>query len=109
MLSPMMLSMARQSGRERRGHQDEKRIPVDGKVVVTRTRDGGKSFQTLNQGLPQEHAYDLVFRHALAIDGSVDCFAFGSATGSLWVSEDQGDSWQTICANLPPVHCVRFG
>jgi hypothetical protein len=89
--------------------KDEKRIPVDGKVVVTRTRDAGKSFETLTKGLPQEHAYDLVFRHALDIDRSGNRLAFGSTTGSLWVSEDQGDSWQTISTNLPPVYCVRFG
>lgn len=89
--------------------KDEKRIPVDGKVVVTRTRDGGRTFETLRNGLPQEHAYDLVFRHALDIDGSGDRLAFGSTTGSLWISEDQGDSWQTVSANLPPVYCVRFG
>jgi photosystem II stability/assembly factor-like uncharacterized protein len=89
--------------------KDEKRIPVDGKVVVTRTRDGGKSFQTLRNGLPQEHAYDLVFRHALDIDGTGNRLAFGSTTGSLWVSEDQGDTWQTVSTNLPPVYCVRFG
>jgi photosystem II stability/assembly factor-like uncharacterized protein len=88
--------------------KDEKRIPVDGKVVVTRTRDGGKTFDTLSRGLPQEHAYDLVYRHALDIDASGDRLAFGSTTGSLWVSEDQGDSWQTVSAHLPPVYCVRF-
>ena len=50
------------------GIKDEKRYPVDGKLVVTRTRDGGKSFDVLSNGLPQEHAYDIVFRHALAGD-----------------------------------------
>ncbi len=88
--------------------KDEKRVPVDGKVVVTRTRDGGKTFETLTKGLPQEHAYDLVYRHALDIDASGNRLAFGSTTGSVWVSEDQGDTWQTISANLPPVYCVRF-
>ena len=88
--------------------KDEKRIPVDGKVVVTRTRDGGKSFDVLSDGLPQEHAYDLVFRHALDIDTAGDRLAFGSTTGSLWVSENQGDSWQAVSTHLPPVHCVRF-
>jgi photosystem II stability/assembly factor-like uncharacterized protein len=88
--------------------KDEKRIPVDGKVVVTRTRDGGKTFETLSRGLPQEHAYDLVFRHALDVDDSGNRLVFGSTTGSLWVSEDQGESWHTVSANLPPVHCARF-
>ena len=90
------------------GIKDEKRIPVDGKLVVTRTRDGGKSFDVLRNGLPQEHAYDLVFRHALAIDDTGDRLAFGSTTGGLWVTEDQGDSWQMVSHTLPPVHAVRF-
>ena len=48
--------------------KDEKRIPREGKLVVTRTRDGGKSFDVLTKGLPQSHAYDIVYRHALALD-----------------------------------------
>jgi hypothetical protein len=47
--------------------KDEKRIPREGKLVVTRTRDGGKSFEVLSKGLPQSHAYDVVYRHALEI------------------------------------------
>lgn len=88
--------------------KDEHRIPVEGKVVVTRTRDGGESFEVLRNGLPQENAYDLVFRHALDVDGSGDRLAFGSTTGSLWVTEDQGDHWQCVSTHLPPVYCVRF-
>lgn len=88
--------------------KDEKRYPVDGRVVVNRTRDGGKTFETLTRGLPQEHAYDLVYRHALDIDETGDRLAFGSTTGSLWISEDSGDSWQTLSSNLPPIYAVRF-
>jgi len=88
--------------------KDEKRYPADGRVVVNRTRDGGSTFQILGDGLPGEHAYDLVFRHALDVDESGDRLAFGSTTGSLWVSENGGDSWETVSTHLPPVHAVRF-
>lgn len=88
--------------------KDEQRIPVDGAVVVARTRDGGRSFDVLRSGLPQEHAYDLVFRHALDVDASGEVLAFGSTTGSLWLSEDAGDSWTTLSSHLPPVYAVRF-
>lgn len=88
--------------------KDERRLPVDGKVVVTRTRDGGKTFDVLCKGLPQEHAYDLVYRHALAADDTGDRLAMGSTTGGLWVSEDQGDRWESLPVRLPPVHAVRF-
>ncbi len=90
------------------GIKDEKRIPVDGALVVTRTRDGGKTFKSLKKGLPQKHAYDLVFRHGLAIDETGKKLAMGSTTGGVWVSEDQGDSWQMVSHTLPPVYAVRF-
>ena len=88
--------------------KDERRIPVDGKVVVARTRDGGKSFDVLRNGLPQNDAYDLVLRHALAIDGSGERLAFGSSTGGVWISEDQGDRWAMLDARLPQVYAVTF-
>ena len=89
--------------------KDECRVPVDAKLVVARTRDGGKTFDVLRQGLPQEHAYDLVYRHCLDVDASGEQLAFGSTTGGLWFSEDQGDSWRCLSTQLPPIHCVRFG
>jgi len=88
--------------------KDEKRIPRDGRLVVMRTRDGAKSFDILSKGLPQSHSYDVVYRHALAIDGTGDRLGFGSTTGGLWVSEDQGDSWVCITHTLPPIYAVRF-
>ncbi len=89
--------------------KDESRIPVDGKLVVTRTRNGGKTFDILRAGLPQEHAYDLIYRHGLDVDSSGECLVLGSTTGGLWISENQGDSWQNLSTHLPPIYCVRFG
>jgi hypothetical protein len=83
-------------------------VPVDARLVVSRTRDGGPSFAVLGRGLPDEPAYDLVYRHALDVADDGERLAFGSTTGSLWVSEDQGDSWQSVSKHLPPVLCVRF-
>ena len=88
--------------------KDERRVPVDGRLVVTRTRDGGATFDVLSQGLPQSHAYDVVYRHALAIDESGDRLAFATTTGGLYVTEDQGDHWRVITHTLPPAHAVRF-
>jgi photosystem II stability/assembly factor-like uncharacterized protein len=88
--------------------KDERRVPVDGKVVVARTRDGGESFDVLREGLPQEHAYDVVYRHGMDVDKSGERLAMGSTTGSLWLSEDQGDSFRTLSTQLPPIYSVRF-
>lgn len=89
--------------------KDECRIPVDARLIATRTRDGGRSFETLDNGLPQEPAYDLVYRHGLAVDTSGERLAMGSTTGGLWVSENGGARWQCLSAHLPPIYCVRFG
>ena len=88
--------------------KDERRIAVDAAVGIARTRDGGKSFEVLRRGLPQRHAYDLVWRHALDVDATGEILAFGSTTGGLWISEDSGDSWTALDARLPPVAVVRF-
>ncbi len=87
--------------------KDENRIPVNAALAVTRTRDGGRSFSVLREGLPAP-SYDLIYRHGLDVDGSGERLVFGSTTGGLWVSENQGDTWQCVCAHLPPVYAVRF-
>jgi hypothetical protein len=89
--------------------KDECRVPVDAKLVVARTRDGGRSFDVLREGLPQANAFDLIYRHGLALDESGERLAIGSTTGNLWLSENGGDSWQLVAGNLPPIACVRFG
>jgi hypothetical protein len=88
--------------------KDEQRYPIDAQLMVLRTRDGGRTFDALRDGLPQEHAYDLGYRHGLDVDASGDRLAFGSTTGNLWLSEDGGDAWQNVSVHLPPIYAVRF-
>ncbi len=38
----------------------------------------------------------------------VFALAFGSTTGNLFISEDSGDSWTCIHANLPPIYGVEI-
>ena len=71
--------------------------------------DGGKSFTTFSAGLPQEHAYDLIYRHGLEVDEGGERLAMASTTGGLWFSDDGGGSWTGVSARLPPVYAVRFG
>jgi len=84
------------------------RIPVDGRMVVLRTDDGGRSFRAFGDGLPASHAYHLVYRHALDVDASGQVLAMGSTTGGLWVSADAGEHWQELSRDLPPLATVRF-
>jgi len=89
------------------GKSDAQRTTIDGKLFVARTRDAGQTWQALRSGLPQECAYDVVYRHALAVQAGV--VAFGSTTGNLYLSENEGDTFVSVAHNLPPIYSVRFG
>lgn len=85
---------------------DEYRMAIERTLYVCRTEDGGKTWQTLRNGLPQTNAYDVTFRHALDISG--DRLAFGTTTGNVYVSDDRGDSWTCVGNNFAPIYSVRF-
>jgi len=85
---------------------DQERMSLDGGLFVARTTDGGATWQTFREGLPQEHAYDVIYRHALDARGDRVCF--GTTTGNLYISENRGESWSCLGSNLPPIHSVRF-
>lgn len=89
--------------------KDMTRMPVDAALCVTRTRDGGQTFEALRAGLPQQHCYDLIYRHGLAVDDAGEQLLMGSTTGGVWASGDGGDSWQTVSLTLPPVYAVKLG
>jgi hypothetical protein len=88
--------------------KDELRVPRDGALTVTRTRDGGKTWDTLRSGLPQRDAYDLIYRHALDVDANGRQLVMGSTTGSLWVSDNAGEDWRLVNAHLPPVYALSL-
>jgi hypothetical protein len=88
---------------------DQCRVPRDGALVVNRTRDGGASFETLRDGLPQADCYDLVYRHGLVVADDGASLLMGSTSGGLWASGDAGQRWRTISLTLPPIYALRFG
>lgn len=87
---------------------DTHRYPVDGRMVVTRTDDGGASFSTLAQGLPQSNAYHLVYRHGLELAPDQQTLAMASTTGGLWIGQDAGARWHCISKDLPPVAALAW-
>ncbi len=91
------------------GVKDECRVPVDGKLIVNKTIDSGKTFFAMCDGLPQTPSYDLVYRHALDVDETGARLAMGSTTGNLWASDDGGQKWRALSRHLPPVSQVAFG
>ena len=85
---------------------DSARMAIDEGLFVARTQDGGQTWQTFRDGLPQTAAHDIVLRHAL--DAADDCVCFGSTTGNVYLSEDRGEHWHCLGNNFPPVYSVRF-
>jgi hypothetical protein len=87
---------------------DQGRFVPDGKPAVWRTHDRGASWIRSDSGLPNEHAYLTVLREAMARD-TLDPvgITFGTETGQLWQSVDEGVSWRQITDALPEIWAVE--
>ena len=84
------------------------RTMPDGEAAVWRTRDAGSSWQKLTNGLPSRNAYLGVLRAAMTIDGhDSPGLYFGTSTGQLFASTDEGDSWSELAGYLPPIWSVE--
>ena len=80
----------------------------DGEAAVWRTSDAGSTWRRLTNGLPQQNAYLGVLRAAMTIDGhDVPGLYFGTSTGQLFGSADEGESWNEIASYLPPIWSVE--
>ncbi len=83
---------------------DEYRMPVDGKLRVYRSRDGGKNWEGLGEGLPGTPTYAGVLRGAMAVDGENPCGVyFGTTSGQAFASADCGDTWRPLPCTLPRI------
>lgn len=84
------------------------RAMPEGHASVWRTRDAGSTWQRLDRGLPQHDAHLGVLREGLAIDGlDVPGLYFGTSTGQVFASNDEGDSWSEIASYLPGISSVE--
>jgi photosystem II stability/assembly factor-like uncharacterized protein len=87
---------------------DEYRIPPDAACRVYRSDDAGGSWTALTEGLPQQRFYPTVLRDAMGVDDApVPGVYFGTRSGEVFASPDEGEHWQQIAAHLPDVLCVR--
>ena len=73
-------------------------------VYRKNVRDTGP-FERCTDGLP-EWIVNNVDTACLAASGSQ--VAFGTSAGSVFTSDDQGNSWQLVAEGLPAVRCLAF-
>jgi photosystem II stability/assembly factor-like uncharacterized protein len=84
------------------------RMMPEGKAAVWRTRDAGGSWQRLDRGLPQQDAQLGVLRHGMVIDTyDTPGLYFGTSTGQVFATADEGDSWTEIASYLPAISSVE--
>jgi len=78
-----------------------------GQFAVCRTRDAGKSWQRLADGLPGPGDYQSVYREGLDTDGlDPEGVYVGTSNGQVFASADGGDHWRRLPGTLPPVLSV---
>ena len=84
------------------------RTSPDGKPAVYSTRNGGKTWQRLDAGLPESQAWWTVKRQAMTGDmqDAVGLY-FGTTSGELWMSRNEGEKWRCIAQHLPEIYAVE--
>ncbi|SHI86940.1 WD40/YVTN/BNR-like repeat-containing protein [Wenxinia saemankumensis] len=84
------------------------RFPPEAKAAIWKSTDGGQSWAAKRQGLPQDGCYFTVLRQAMAVgEGEPAGVFFGTNSGSIFASRDEGESWDEIARHLPTVLSVE--
>ena len=72
------------------------------------TRNGGKTWRSAAAGLPEGQAWWTVKRQAMTSDVNDPVgLYFGTTSGELWASRDEGEKWDCIAAHLPEIYAVE--
>ncbi|MEC9367749.1 MAG: sialidase family protein [Pseudomonadota bacterium] len=84
------------------------RYVPEAKAAVWKTTDAGKSWKAMRKGLPQKNVYFGVLRQAMATDPlSPAGVYFGTSSGSLYASPDEGRSWDCIAEHMPTITSIE--
>lgn len=84
------------------------RTSVGGRPAVFRTSDAGCSWERQDDGMPEEQCWWTVKRQAMCADSwdPVGLY-FGTTSGEIWASRDEGDEWRRIAEHLPQIYAIE--
>jgi hypothetical protein len=84
------------------------RVSPGGKPAAYRSVNGGKTWQRQAGGLPKAQTWWTVKRQAMTADQaqSVGIY-FGTTSGEVWGSRDEGRTWKCLAAHLPEIYAVE--
>ena len=72
------------------------------------TRNGGKTWQRQDAGMPKTQGWWTVKRQCMTADvGDPVGLYFGTTSGELWMSRDEGRKWICIVQHLPEIYAVE--
>jgi len=84
------------------------RTSPDGRPAAYVTRDAGRTWQRLDQGLPDSQAWWTVKRQAMTVDAlAAPALYLGTTSGELWIGHDEGAHWSNIARHLPEIYAVE--
>jgi hypothetical protein len=84
------------------------RTAPGGRPAVYRSRDAGKTWKRQDQGLPKSQAWWTVKRQAMTIDARDPAgIYFGTTSGEVWASRDEGRSFRCVARHLPHIYAVE--
>ncbi|HEX6077467.1 MAG TPA: exo-alpha-sialidase [Micromonosporaceae bacterium] len=87
---------------------DARRFPPDLRARVYRSEDAGRTWTGFDKGLPTAPFYSAVMRDAMCCDNADPAGVyFGTRSGEVYASADEGETWQQVAAHLPDVLSVR--
>ena len=90
------------------GTQVWPRVSPDGKPAVYVTKNGGKAWQRQDAGMPKTQGWWTVKRQCMTGDtrDPVGLY-FGTTSGELWMSRDEGRKWVCIARHLPEIYALE--
>jgi photosystem II stability/assembly factor-like uncharacterized protein len=84
------------------------RVSPGGKPAAYRSVNGGKTWQRQATGLPKVQAWWTVKRQAMTADQAPTVGVyFGTTSGEVWGSRDEGRSWKCLAKHLPHIYAIE--